>query len=235
MERDESRVTAYRDIHVAITMENYTRNLPHWLPADSIFFVTFRLANSLPKNILDELFAEREREEKNLRLRFQGDQLVRERYIMNKKHFGKYDDWLDQCLAESPRWLAQGEVARMVMQEIQRLDGERYRMLAFCIMPNHVHLLVDMHHFNQTTTTNQAGATRSYPLTDALRLLKGRTARYCNQLLGRTGQFWHHESYDHVVRDENELERICAYILENPVKANLARDKYSWPYTVIRV
>jgi len=216
-------------------MQNYTRNLPHWQPVDSIFFVTFRLTHSLPKNVLDELQAEREREEKNLRFRLKGDQLAHESYILNKKLFGKYDAWLDQCLAESPRWLAQDEIARMVMQEIQHLDGERYRLLAFCIMPNHVHLLVEMHSFNEVAATNKAGTSRSYPLTDTLRLLKGRTARYCNQLLGRTGVFWHHESYDHVVRDENEFERICIYILENPVKANLARDAGSWPYTVIRV
>jgi len=216
-------------------MENYTRNLPHWQPADSIFFVTFRLTHSLPKNTLDELLAERERAEKDLRFRLKGDRLSHERYILNKKLFVKYDAWLDQCLAESPRWLAQDDVARIVMQEIQQLDGERYRLLAFCIMPNHVHLLVDMHNFNQIAITNQAGASRFYPLTDALRLLKGRTARYCNQFLGRTGAFWHHESYDHVVRDGLELERICSYILENPLKADLVRDACSWPYTVIRV
>jgi putative transposase len=216
-------------------MEKYTRNLPHWQPADSIFFVTFRLTNSLPKNILDELHAEREREEANLRFRLQGDQLSREHHILNKKFFRKYDSWLDLCLAESPRWLAQEEVAHLVLQETQHLDGERFRLLAACIMPNHVHLLVDMYSFYKVAATNQAGATRSYPLTDALRLLKGRTARYCNQLLGRTGAFWHHESYDHIVRDGHELERICTYILENPVKANLAPDAYSWPYNVIRV
>jgi putative transposase len=131
--------------------------------------------------------------------------------------------------------LAQDEVARIVMQEMEHLDGERYRLLAFCIMPNHVHLLVDMHNFERGAPTNQAGTTRSYPLTDALRLLKGRTARNCNQQLGRTGVFWHHESYDHVVRDAHELERICTYILENPVKANLAREASSWPYTVFRM
>jgi REP element-mobilizing transposase RayT len=215
-------------------MENYTRNLPHWQPADSIFFVTFRLTHSLPKNTLDELLAERERAEKDLHFRLKGDRLSHERYILNKKLFVKYDAWLDQCLAESPRWLAQDDVARIVMQEIQQLDGERYRLLAFCIMPNHVHLLVDMHNFNQIAITVQAGAARFYPLTDALRLLKGRTARYCNQLLGRTGAFWHHESYDHVVRDGHELERICSYILANPLKADLVLDAYSWPYTVIR-
>jgi putative transposase len=164
-------------------MEKYTRNLPHWQPADGIFFVTFRLANSLPKNILDELLTEREQEEKKLPL-FQGEQQAHKHSVLNKKFFGKYDAWLDKCLAESPRWLVEEDVAHLVMQEIRRLDDVRYHLLAFCIMPNHVHLLVDMDNFSKSAITNQAGAARSYPLTDALRLLKGRTARYGNQYLG---------------------------------------------------
>jgi len=63
-----------------------------------------------------------------------------------------------------------------------------------------------------------------------LRLLKGSTARKCNLLLKRAGPFWHHESYDHVVRDEKELFRIIDYILNNPVKAGLAKSSVKWKH-----
>ena len=72
-----------------------------------------------------------------------------------------------------------------------------------------------------------------YPLADMLRLLKGRTARYCNQELERSGVFWQSESYDHVVRDDRELERIIRYILGNPVKAGLVRDWHEWKFAFI--
>jgi len=68
-----------------------------------------------------------------------------------------------------------------------------------------------------------------------LRLLKGRTARYCNQVLERRGAVWHHESYDHVVRDIQELERIVRYILENPTKAGLVDDWRRWKFTFVSV
>jgi len=73
-------------------------------------------------------------------------------------------------------------------------------------MPNHVHLLV----------------TPSIPVPKLLKSLKGITAKRANELLGLTGkQFWQEESYDQLVRDNREFERIWNYIEENPVRAGL--------------
>lgn len=62
--------------------------------------------------------------------------------------------------------------------------------------------------------------------------LKGYTARKANCLLGRSGTFWQHESYDHVVRDPSEWRRIVNYVLNNPVKAGLVDtwEKWQWSY-----
>jgi putative transposase len=65
--------------------------------------------------------------------------------------------------------------------------------------------------------------------------LKGYTAYEGNRLLGRKGAFWEHESYDHYVRDEEELERIVAYVLSNPLKAGLVTDWKAWPWSYCRV
>ncbi len=213
--------------------EIYHRNLPHWQPQDRIFFITFRLAHSLPQSVLQELRVEQERERQSNCSRSSGKQQRQELYDSAKRFFGKYDTWLDRCIKESPRWLAEEAIARLVMQEIHRMDTERCDLIAFSIMPNHVHLLIDTAGFNQVSPTNTIGTTYPYPLTDSLRLLKGRTARYCNQALGRSGDFWHHESYDHVVRDEQEFERIFRYILNNPVKAQLVSSWENWPYTYV--
>jgi putative transposase len=192
------------------------RNLPHWQPFDSIFLITFRLAHSLPRSVLQELRIQQQREYQAICARSSGEQQRLELNNSANRFFGKYDAWLDQCLKENPRWLAEDAVARLVMREIQRLDKERYELIVYNIMPNHAHLLVDTTGFNQASPTITIGTTNPYPLSDSLRLLKGRTARYCNQALGRTGDFWRHESYDHVVLDEQEFERIYRYIINSP-------------------
>jgi len=73
------------------------------------------------------------------------------------------------------------------------------------------------------------GPTNRYPLADTLRLIKGSTARQCNQYLKRSGQFWHHESYDHYIRNEEELYRIVKYMQNNPIKAGLVEKIEDWP------
>ncbi|GIV98603.1 transposase [Roseiflexus sp.] len=199
----------------------YRRNLPHIHPEGHAFFVTFSLLHAIPYDVLEQLKAERQNE-----LR-QAD--LAQRYSIQKKHFGKYDEWLDRC-ENSPRWLGEPEIAAIVASEIERMNGERYTLIAYCIMPNHVHLLLEG---LLAADARHRGQSAKYPLTDTLRLLKGRTARACNLALKRDGQFWQHESYDHFVRDDNELGRIIAYILNNPVKAGLVKEWSEWKFSYV--
>ncbi len=202
----------------------YRRNLPHIHPAGYPLFITFSLVDSLPREILADLRTQREQE-----LQTAQNAPADERYKIQKKFFGRYDAWLDRC-EYGFRWLADPALAQIVANQIHLADGQQYQLLALCIMPNHVHLLITplaleplLHH----------GQAAPYPVTDALRLLKGRTAHSCNQVLARSGAFWQHESYDHYVRDEDELARIIAYILNNPVKAGLVSGWKDWPYTYV--
>ncbi len=112
----------------------YRRNLPHIHPEGHAFFVTFSLLHAIPYDVLEQLKAERQNE-----LR-QAD--LAQRYSIQKKHFGKYDEWLDRC-ENSPRWLGEPDVAAIVANEIERMNGERYTLIAYCIMLNHVHLLLE--------------------------------------------------------------------------------------------
>lgn len=176
----------------------YRRNLPHIHPEGCAFFITFSLIHAIPRDVLERLKAEREQELARVD--------AMQRYSVQKKYFGKYDEWLDRC-EDSPRWLENPSVAALVAEEIQRMNGERFSLIAYCIMPNHVHLLVEN---LLVRKAKHHGHSAKYPLTDTLRLLKGRTARACNLVLQREGQFWQHESYDHFVRDDNELGRIIA-------------------------
>ena len=213
-------------------MADYYRcKLPHWHPKGQMFFITFRLANSLPIHIIQALNEESERERQHILSAFRGTQQQDELYKLDKKVFGRYDKWLDQCLEESPRWLAEEQVASIIAEELYALNGKRYRMVASCIMSNHCHIVIDT--FGYTFAPNHNGVTAPYPLADTLKLLKGRTARFCNQTLGRNGAFWHHESYDHVIRDQQEYERIVWYTINNPVKAGLAKNWDDWKFTFL--
>jgi REP element-mobilizing transposase RayT len=80
---------------------------------------------------------------------------------------------------------------------------------------------------------NPIGKSARYPVTDSLRLIKGRTARKANLALGRTGNFWQHESYDHIIRDEEELSPTILYIINNPVKAGLVKEWEDWKFTYV--
>ena len=211
----------------------YRRNLPHIQPANALFFVTFRLAGSLPVDVVEQLRLEKAEEMNDIRKRLPYMEFEKEKYILEKRYFCKFDDLLDQQV-NGPLWLKDACVARIVTAKIHELDGIRYNLIAYCLMANHVHMLLDSAGFTKILSTNTAGTTRAFPLTDTLRLLKGSTARQCNCALERKGQFWHHESYDHFVRDYEECRRIIAYILNNPVKAGLVEHWQQWEFSYLK-
>jgi len=210
----------------------YRRKLPHWIPPNAVFFITFRLANSLPAALLQQLKEERKRERETILESEQGEAQEKALYTLEKRYFGSFDAWLDRCVDGSPRWLADPRIARIVADAFHRLDGERYDLVAYCIMPNHIHLLIETQGY--LAAASHEGPTASYPLADLLKRLKGSTARYGNEVLGRQGRFWQHESYDHIVRNAREYERIVAYILNNPVKAGLVERWEDWPHSWMR-
>jgi REP element-mobilizing transposase RayT len=133
------------------------------------------------------------------------------------QRFRRMDSELDRAVS-GPVWLKDEAVAECTTVIIER--GARklrhYRLHAFVVMANHVHLLI--------TPLRAVGR-----LTNAL---KGVSARECNKILGRTGNhFWQDESFDHWVRTANESERIRAYIEQNPVTAGLVEEPEKWPWS----
>ena len=178
--------------------------------------------NSLPPAVVAELQAQREKE-------LQAAKGAEERYEIQKKYFGHYDEWLDRC-QHGHDWLRQDAVAQIVADEIHKEASRQYELYAYCIMPNHVHLLI-LSLIEKFPPSNMKSAIS--PIAEIMRLLKGRTARYCNLALNRAGKFWHHEYYDHFVRNEKEMERIIRYILNNPGKAGLAKEWKEWKFTYV--
>jgi REP element-mobilizing transposase RayT len=188
--------------------------LPHWEENEAIYFVTFRLADSLPKSVVQAFQFERRNivataeqagrpvspsEEKRL------DQLFTE------KIQSKLDAGVGRCFLSKPA------VADLVAEVLQHFEGARYLMYAWCVMPNHVHALFRI--------------LADHDLAEVLHAWKSYSAIRANRLLGRSGEFWQREYYDHLVRSEEEFYRIVGYIAENPNKAGL----HNWRWVGVNV
>jgi len=190
---------------------SYRRHLPHWQPAGATLFITFRLAGSLPHTVVATLQEKREQEKRALS------------HASDVQGHRKqaYQDALDVS-DSGPHWLADPQVASIVAEALHYRHERAYDLLAFCIMPNHVHLVC-------TPLQREDGT--YYAIHRILQSLKQHSARQANKVLGRQGTFWQEESYDHVVRDADELTRVVQYVISNPVKAGLISEWEAWPWT----
>jgi len=195
----------------------YQRNLPHFQPSGATLFITLRLAGSLPKEVM--LLLEEDARTKEAEIELITDPQLQKQAVTQAQEqlFNKWDAALDAA-KQSARWLANPEVAEMVCEALHYRDQRVYSLDAYCVMPNHIHLVC-------TPLEKQDS---SVSISEIMQSLKGYTGHQANKILGRQGTFWQHESYDHVVRDEADYQRIVQYVLDNPVRAGLdARWVYS--------
>jgi len=192
--------------YVAVRQGAY---LPHWTSAGSTYAVCFRLADALPAEVL-----RRWREERFALLAESADGSggfapeVGER--LRELFSARIESLLDAGAGAC--WLREPAVAESLAKSLHLADGVRYRLDAWCVMPNHVHVLVRPH--------------PPHELPEILKSWKGFTARKANRLLRRDGPFWQTEYYDHLIRDEGDFVRSAEYVLQNPPKAGLA----DWPW-----
>ncbi|MCU0444576.1 MAG: transposase [Microscillaceae bacterium] len=201
----------------------HRRNLPHYYPEGAKFFITFRLYNSIPKIFLEELKADYEAKVAEI-TRCQNPENYSQ-LIDNerKRHFVAFDEYLDK-VETGNHYLKIPEVAKIVQDAIHSQDGELYDLLAYCIMSNHVHLVID--------TAIQLEKSQSYQNLDKImNQLKGFTAYQANRQLSKKGHFWQAENYDRVVRNQQELQNIIHYVLNNPVKAGVVENWLDYPYS----
>lgn len=106
------------------------------------------------------------------------------------------------------RLLAHAETAALVESALLHFDGERYRLLAWCVMPNHVHAVALQH--------------EGWPLAKIAHTWKSFTANAINKVLARNGAVWHREYFDRYMRDDDHLSATILYVENNPVDAGLA-------------
>jgi len=197
-------------------MPEYRRHLPHQVPDGVPIFLTWNLKGAVPREVAERLRREREH---LLREPSQMGESPRDRALRHGKLlFAKADNFLDSA-ETGPLHLKNPAAAKIVEDSILFGVAERYQLFAWCVMANHVHLLL----------------TPLWKLPKVTKGLKGYTAREINRLQNEIGRtFWQDESFDHWVRDEEELLRIIAYIENNPVKAGLCLRPQDWPWSSAR-
>lgn len=196
----------------------YRRRLPHYQPPHATFFTTFRLAGSLPDEVILDLKREHQLHEKRILELYEHDERRTHLEKVRLAYFDKFSRLLGQSTT-GPQWLGNPQIAGLVADAIRYRDGRVYDLLAYCVMPNHVHAVF-------TVERSDASLYR------ILQSLKAYTAVKANDILHRSGAFWQHESYDHVVRKGEELERLILYVLNNPVEAGLVNvwTDWNWSY-----
>ena len=196
---DVTPASSEKNLHKGWHTRGY---LPHFDAGNILQFITFRLADSVPSEVIDQWKQE---------LRWhEGMDAASKEAVELRKRIEKYED-----SGKGACYLRDERIARLVEDALKRFNGERYRLIAWCIMPNHVHVLIETMH---------------EPLAGIIHSWKSYTAHEANKLLGRTGAFWSPEYFDRYIRDEDHFRATVDYILQNPVKAGLvdAPEKWHW-------
>jgi putative transposase len=208
------------------------RHLPHWDLPGATYFITACLAGSIPADGLLDL----ERYWTGLSRLPRARMELKEEWKLKswKRMFARRDWWLDRHPAV--RHFAIPALAKIAVDAILFWAAQRYDLIAYVVMPSHIHWAfkpivgqVDNLSYEKRHVDNLSHEKRS-PRERIMQTLKRHTARECNRELGVRGAFWQDESYDHCVRDGDELERIIEYIEFNPVKAELVDRPENWMF-----
>jgi len=198
------------------------RHIPHYQPENGIIAISFRLAFSLPQWILDKLREEKISAENTIR-----SLVGKEKIDFKKKSLQNYFEYFDMLLAKnnsSKDWLRNEAIAEIVFKAIAFFDNEKYILYSFCIMPNHVHLLLK--------PLQKDDSYHSLP--EITHSIKSYTANIGNRILKRKGKFWQTEYYDHSIRNDNDFVYQLFYLLNNPVKAGFVKNWKEWKFTYVK-
>ena len=209
------------------TPTEYRRNLPHIQPQGGMFFITFRLYNSIPVSVLEKL-SEVYKNEKTTDI--SGKPIKDLKQNKQENYFFAIDEYLDSN-PNGPYHLANPEIAQLVYDSIMFRDGKDYKLVCFCIMSNHVHLVI----YKLTKPLDRVMKDlKSFTGKEAMKLLKmdnAAPAAFDKTLaagaassFATSSKFWQPESFDRIIRDRNDLAIKITYTLNNPVKAGLVND-----------
>ncbi len=178
--------------------------LPHLDQPEIIQSVTFRLADSIPADVV---------------VGWKNELALTGKEAASDPRCAELRDRIERYAGQGHGacWLRDGRVADQVENALLHFDGVRYRLLAWVIMPNHVHALIE--------------TMSGFPLEGVIHSWKSFTAKKINRILGRSGQVWEQDYFDRYIRDEKHLATVLDYIEQNPVKAGLVDSAHEWRWS----
>jgi len=178
--------------------------LPHCDIPGLLQHITVRLSDSVPAELIESWRSE---------LRLSAKVAASDsRQARLREKIEKYaDEGHGKC------WLKDPRIAELVENALLHFDGERYRLIEWCVMPNHFHALIE--------------TIEGHSLSDVVHSWKTFTAREANLLLGREGAFWMPDYFDRFIRNEQHLEAVKEYVRNNPVKAGLCSNPEDWRWS----
>ena len=194
---------------------HFRGQLPHLKKEGAVYFVTFRLNDSLPAHEIARLKHERSVIVEQARAAKRPLTWHEEQKLV-----GWYCDKVETLLnaGKGACWMSRTDVADLIASALKFFVGQRYELRAWVVMPNHVH----------ATVWPLAGHT----LSEILHSWKSYTSKEANKLLHRVGEpFWQKESFDHWIRDDAERAQLVAYVENNPVKAGLCKRPEDWKWS----
>jgi len=213
--------------HNTISQSNFkyfyhSRSLPHLFDINKPVFITFRLKFTLPQAMITELNKRKSDWQNNRKAQFQNDKAIE----LKSKDYIQFV-WFDELIANSsevPNLLTDYNVSDIISKALLFHNNQRYKLIAYCIMPNHVHIIINPAMLSDCDI---------YPISHITYTWKKYTAYQINKYLGNKGNLWQAESYDHLIKDEKQLIHYLEYLINNPVKAGLVKKWFDWNGTWI--
>jgi len=188
-------------------MEKSANHLPHWEQPGRCYFITFRMADSIPADLRREWTDERDQ----WLAAHPKPHSLEETEEYHQRFTARIERWLDSghgsCVLRRP------DCREIVADALRFFDDKRYHLYAWVLMPNHVHVLTSL--------------AEGELLRKILSSWKSYTANRLNEYLGLQGSFWQEDYFDRLVRDADHFVRCVRYIRRNPLKARLQPDEYT--------
>ena len=185
--------------------------LPHWEMEATVYHACFRLSDSVPvakqklwqkeRNLLMERYAKEHQALTDT-----------ERRRLQKLYSETIERYLDAgygtCVLRNP------DAAKIVQDSLLHYNEMKYILHAWCIMPNHVHVI-----FHMLDNMSQSEIIHGW---------KSFTAHSINTLLNRKGQLWQNDTYNHIIRTSEEYYYQIRYVWNNPAKAGFSTWQWRW-------
>jgi len=191
--------------------------LPHYDAECKFQFITYRLADSLPEKV-------RQRLQENSYNSMSEDEKKQRRFLIEKT----LDSGYGSCILQNP------QCATIVVDEWKFFNNSRYELIAYVVMPNHVHLVIKT--YKGFTVGDLVKSWKAYTAKEIRKYFhsNGQVAE-CNSALPEILQagnlFWQREYWDRFIRDENHFKKSIDYIFNNPVKAGLCKSIFDWKWS----